>query len=45
MADSSDGSPSSKSFQYNDTGVTPIGATGGSETRPKNVALVYCIKT
>jgi microcystin-dependent protein len=35
----------SKTFQYTDTGTTPIIATGGTETRPVNVALLYCIKT
>jgi microcystin-dependent protein len=35
----------SKAFQYTDTGTTPIIATGGTETRPVNVALLYCIKT
>ena len=44
MADSSDGTQSSKTFQYTDTGQTPIQSTGGHETRPKNIALIYCIK-
>lgn len=46
MADvtSTVGNANSKSFQYNDTGETPIQTTGGPETRPRNIALVYCIK-
>jgi microcystin-dependent protein len=37
-------SPNGKAFQYYDTGETPIIATGGTETRPKNIALLPCIK-
>jgi microcystin-dependent protein len=30
---------------YSAPGGTPTGATGGGETRPRNIALLYCIKT
>jgi len=47
--------PNTPGYYYNDqndeVGVraltlnTPTGATGGTETRPKNIAMLFCIKT
>jgi microcystin-dependent protein len=38
------GSATGKTFQYNDTGTTPILSAGGAETRPVNIVLLYAIK-
>lgn len=34
-----------QNYSYYGIGGDQIGNTGGTETRPRNVALVYCIKT
>ena len=44
MAVSSGNTGFGKTFNYTDTGTSPIVATGGTETRPKNVAMIACIK-
>lgn len=36
---------SDTSGNVNSTGTQTTGATGGTETRPRNIALMYCIKT
>lgn len=41
----SDVFPGSKPIKYATTGTINTGSTGGAETRPRNIALLYCIKT